>query len=100
MPLTCPVCRAINDQGPNCRRCKADLSLLFTIEAQRAACVALARAALAQGRLDFSLVQMRRAGELRWGPDLARLGAVLALMRRDFATALGEYRHARNSAIE
>ena len=33
--MICPVCRATNDQGPQCRRCKADLGLLFRLEAQR-----------------------------------------------------------------
>lgn len=33
--MRCPVCRAENDRGPNCRRCRADLSLLFALEKQR-----------------------------------------------------------------
>ena len=33
--MNCPVCRATNDQGAQCRRCKADLGLLFRLEAQR-----------------------------------------------------------------
>ena len=33
--MKCPVCRAENDQGPQCRRCKADLALLFTLADQR-----------------------------------------------------------------
>ena len=28
MPVPCPCCKAANDTGPGCRRCKADLSLL------------------------------------------------------------------------
>ena len=36
MALRCPVCKAENAQGPNCRRCKADLSLLFALEDRRA----------------------------------------------------------------
>ena len=34
--MQCPVCKADNAQGPLCRRCKADLSLLFRLEARRA----------------------------------------------------------------
>ena len=30
--IRCPVCKAENSQGPTCRRCKADLSLLFRLE--------------------------------------------------------------------
>src|SRR5438552_3075018 len=52
LPLTCPVCRAANDQGPACRRCRADLSLLFVLDAQRQARLAAATTAAAQGRLD------------------------------------------------
>jgi hypothetical protein len=33
--MRCPVCKADNNQGPNCRRCKADLSLLFALEVSR-----------------------------------------------------------------
>ena len=36
MALRCPVCKAENAQGPNCRRCKADLSMMFALEDQRA----------------------------------------------------------------
>ncbi len=32
--LSCPVCKAENAQGPFCRRCKADLSLLFSLRQQ------------------------------------------------------------------
>ncbi len=32
--MECPVCRAENPVGPDCRRCKADLSLLFQVEVQ------------------------------------------------------------------
>ena len=31
----CPVCRARVEPGPQCRRCKADLSLLVSLEDQR-----------------------------------------------------------------
>jgi predicted ATPase len=48
MSLACPCCKAANDVGPNCRRCKADLSLAFAFEAhvaslKVAACSALLR---------------------------------------------------------
>ena len=32
--MICPCCKANNDSGPACRRCKADLSLLFAFEKQ------------------------------------------------------------------
>lgn len=36
MTIVCPCCRAGNDAGPACRRCKADLSLLFEARTRRA----------------------------------------------------------------
>ena len=34
--LVCPVCRAANHQPPACRRCRADLSLLWQVREQAA----------------------------------------------------------------
>lgn len=95
MSLTCPVCRAGNDAGPNCRRCKADLSLLFAVDAEREARLAAAREALAQGQPILASQQVRQAEDLRHGPDAAKLGAVLALLRRDFSEAWRQFHRAR-----
>ena len=95
MSLTCPVCRANNDAGPNCRRCRADLSLLFAVEAQRVARLASARLALAQGQPVLASHQIRQADELRHGPDAAKLSAITALLRRDFGEAWRQFRRAR-----
>ncbi len=100
MSLNCPACRAGNEQGPNCRRCKADLSLLFAIEAQRSRLVAAARAAIADRQLDKAADAVREAGELRGGTDLTRLGAVIALRQRDFAKARSKHRLAVHLASE
>ena len=53
--MRCPVCRAEVEQGPNCRRCRADLAMLFTLEEQRARALAAAYWYAAQG-----LVKSRR----------------------------------------
>ncbi len=95
MSLTCPVCRANNEAGPNCRRCRADLSLLFAVEAQRSVRLAAACAALAQGQAVLASQQVRQAEELRHGPDAAKLGAVVALLRRDFTDAWQQFQRAR-----
>lgn len=95
MLLTCPLCRAGNDAGPNCRRCKADLSLLFTVEAQREAKLGAARSALAQGEPIRAFHEARQADELRHGADVARFHAELALRRREFSEAWRQYRRAR-----
>jgi len=96
MPLSCPACRASNDSGPACRRCRADLSLLFALEARRAAELGAARLQLAQGDADAAFHCARRANELRRGADAARVIAIAALLRRDFDTAWKELRRARS----
>ncbi len=50
--MVCPVCKAENAAGPACRRCKADLSLLFQLEEQRERTLAAARRLLAARRMD------------------------------------------------
>ena len=47
--MRCPVCRAENDQGPQCRRCRADLGLLFGLEKRRRQALDAARRCVAQG---------------------------------------------------
>ena len=64
MSVTCPCCRAATESGPACRRCKADLGLLFALEQQR-----------------------RRAIES------SKQRAVSAAIHGDFAAALAHYQH-------
>jgi len=90
--MRCPVCKADNGQGPTCRRCKADLSLLFALEEQRASAISRARQALREGLLDEALDEAERARGLRGGPDVHRLLAVIHLLRRDFEGACKWYR--------
>src|SRR5216684_3267095 len=84
MSLPCPVCRELNEQGPSCRRCKADLTLLFAIDAQRQARLAAAATAATQCRFDLAAGYLEQADAIRHGSDVAQLQAVLALLRRDF----------------
>ena len=79
-----------------CRRCKADLAMLFAIEAQRSALLVSARLALAQGNCDTAFIYGEQVDELRCGADAARLKALSALLRRDFPAAWLEYRRARS----
>ncbi|MBL8866284.1 MAG: hypothetical protein JNK93_12055 [Planctomycetia bacterium] len=90
--VACPCCRASNDAGPNCRRCSADLSLLFRLESDRAALLAQASGELAMGRPDTALAAIAQAESLRPGDDLARLRAVAHLLNRDFPAALRGHR--------
>ncbi len=98
MPLTCPVCRAANDQGPDCRRCKADLSLLFALEAQRGVQLGVAGLALQAGRFEAAERMAARASAIRGGADIHQLLAVARLLKRDFPAAWIAYRRARSMA--
>ncbi len=57
--MRCPVCKAENSTGPTCRRCKADLSVLYALEGRRDA--SLDEAALAAEAGDWESV-VRAAG--------------------------------------
>jgi len=91
MPVPCPCCKAANDAGPVCRRCKADLSLLFAVDAERTALVTAARALAAESRFPESLAALARAAQLRHGPDVPRLRAAVLLLARDFPAARRAY---------
>ncbi|HEY3787528.1 MAG TPA: hypothetical protein VGL71_01680 [Urbifossiella sp.] len=91
MAIPCPCCKASNETGPLCRRCKADLSLLFAIDAERAESLASARGSLADLQLEDAFAALERAEPLRRGPDITRLKAAVFLLNRDFASALSAY---------
>jgi hypothetical protein len=92
--LSCPVCKAENATAPACRRCKADLSLLWELDAQRTALLASAQAALAAGRPDEALALAQEAGWLRSDADAVRVEALAHLLRGDFDAAWDAYRAA------
>jgi len=89
--IRCPACKADNEQGPACRRCKADLSLLFALEARREALLAQARADFAAGRWRQAYASALEADALRRDESSDRLVAVAALMCRDFHEAWRRY---------
>jgi hypothetical protein len=78
----------MNDTGPVCRRCRADLVMCFAVEEQRENAVAAARAVATEGRLRDAIDLARVAGELRRGIDADQLLATLYLIAGDFTTAL------------
>ncbi|MDB5311648.1 MAG: hypothetical protein JWO38_5850 [Gemmataceae bacterium] len=98
MPVPCPCCKASNDTGPACRRCKADLSLLFAVEAERSSLVAAARAFAAESRFSESLAALDRAAQLRHGPDVPRMRAAVLLLARNFPAALSAYDELANGS--
>ena len=90
--MRCPVCRAENAAGPLCRRCKADLSLLFALEEERAGQLAGARRDLVEGRWRQAHARAERADHLRSDAESRRVLAVAALLDRDFHQAWRCYR--------
>jgi hypothetical protein len=91
--MRCPVCKADNPQGPQCRRCKADLSLLFALEEQRQQALAEARRCLRRGEWQAAVEHAEMANWLRCDEDSRQLEAMAYLLRRDFARAWNCYRH-------
>jgi hypothetical protein len=85
--MRCPVCRAENDQGPQCRRCRADLESLFALEEQRRRAFATAYRSLAEGRARRAHMLAEGVRALREDAESRRLAAISALAGRDFATA-------------
>ena len=75
--MQCPVCRASNDVGPACRRCKADLSVLFELESVRSGLLVTARARLGDASAGTAA---QAAGDLRHGADAQQLLALASLL--------------------
>ena len=90
--IRCPACRAENTQGPTCRRCKADLSLLFQLQEQRSRTLAEARRLLAAGQTDEADALADEADWTRSDEQSRRLRAVTRRMLRYFAGAWADYR--------
>jgi hypothetical protein len=89
--LRCPVCRADHATGPQCRRCRADLSLLFALEDQRAQLLAAAHAAVVRAEGGEAVRLAEAAKQLRDGEDVRRLLALGHLLQRDFTAAWRAY---------
>lgn len=86
--MRCPVCRANNEEGEECRRCKADLSLLFQLEAEREILLNQAMNHAVCGEWQQMLRMAQSAHELRQGEDTLQLLASGAVMVSDYAQAL------------
>jgi hypothetical protein len=90
--MRCPVCKAENVQGPQCRRCKADLGLLFALEGRRRQELEAARRCLAAGRWPHAVRHAAQAHWMQHDEESRRLLAVAHLLNRDFAAAWQAYR--------
>jgi len=89
--MRCPVCRAQVEEGPQCRRCRADLSLLFRLDDQRTHALTVAEQCLRQRRPAQALALADGADALRHDEESQRLRILSLLCQRDFARALQEY---------
>jgi len=92
MPIACPACKATNDIGPNCRRCKADLQLLFDLESQRQALLAQVDDALQRQSWSEALGHLATCAEIRLDAEVWQRRAVYHLLRREFGAAWAAYR--------
>jgi hypothetical protein len=93
--MHCPVCKAENLQGPQCRRCKADLSPLFALEEQRQRMLAEAWHCLRRGECQTAVRHAATANWLRGDEDSQQLTAVAHLLVRDFAATWQCYQNWR-----
>jgi hypothetical protein len=92
-PLRCPVCRADNSER-TCRRCRADLGLLWDVRAARTEALARARKAWLEGDAATAHEAAAEAARLEAGADTWRWAAVTALAQGDFVAALAAWRAA------
>jgi hypothetical protein len=86
--LRCPVCKAENSERPACRRCKADLSLLWKLEDARERRLAEARALAAAGHWPKFLSAVIELDRMRSDEETRRLRAVGCLLTGDFTGAV------------
>jgi hypothetical protein len=92
--MRCPVCKAEDTTGPQCRRCKADLGLLWALEDLLRRELAEARRCLAAGGWPEAVRHAAQAYRLRHDEEARWLLAVAHLLGREFAAAWGYYRAA------
>jgi hypothetical protein len=95
--MRCPVCKAVVEQGPQCRRCRADLSLLLDVENQTVESRTIAARLAAAGKLDDAVRLAENAAAVHRNEESQRLIAVLHLLRRDCAAAFREYQRLRQT---
>jgi hypothetical protein len=92
--MRCPVCRAENDQGPQCRRCRAELGLLFALEERCRHVLRAGRRWLVQGQVRRAKVLTAGARALHDGAEARRVDAICALLSGDYESAWRTYRSA------
>ena len=96
--MQCPTCRAENDQGPQCRRCKADLALLFALEEQRQHALSAAYQCLRLGKTRQAMAIAAGVDALRTDAESRQLRALIYLLERNFSRAWECYQSANPEA--
>jgi len=89
--MRCPVCCAEVEQGPQCRRCRADLTLLFALEDRRKQVLDRACRCLSRGEVRRAAIIADGADALRSDAESRRLRAICNLLRGDFKRAWMDY---------
>ena len=84
--MICPVCRAENTER-TCRRCRADLGMLFDLEATRNHLLSQVEQAWREQNKYAARRFALDAARLRNGPDTDRWLAITSLATRDFKRA-------------
>jgi len=90
--MRCPVCRAADNQAAQCRRCKADLGLLWQVQGARRRLLQDAATAAAQGRAAACRQLAEEAHRLAGDDESVRMLALAALLQRDFGRAFHYWR--------
>jgi hypothetical protein len=96
--MRCPVCRATDNQTAQCRRCKADLSLLLQLQKARGVLLDRAAQAAARGEGAACSALAAQAHQVGSDDDSLRSLAVGSLLQHDFAHAWAYYRQLRGFA--
>lgn len=94
MTIQCPACRAENTDPPACRRCRADLTLLWSLQTNREQALDAARQCVSLGQPEPALAHVECAQSLRQGADAERLAAVAYLLLGKFPEAWHCYQRA------
>lgn len=92
MEMRCPVCKADKLQSPQCRRCKADLTLLVQLLEQRRLILHQGRLALQAGRWQEAETAAQRAHQLARDAESSQLLALAAVLQGKYHQAWQLYR--------
>lgn len=85
--IPCPVCRAENTSGPGCRRCRADLTLIFDLQLHHDELLTRAKQFAAAGNWPEVVAIAEQAVNLRKDSASLQVAAIGWLMLGDYPRA-------------